>query len=177
MKKLTYPLKEEAISLLGQLLELEFDQSYTWTYIAMCMQNNGYFRAANYFSDEAKEERGHANMHIEYLLGRGYEAKLPKITPPELELEDLKGAIKYGFELESEVTDKYAKIIRQMLDIDMLTYNFLLQFLTIQQDALAKYSDLYSQIDSCKEVEDQKEMEKWIFGHEASEEMPKPIVQ
>lgn len=177
MKKLTYPLKEEAISLLGQLLELEFDQSYTWTYIAMCVQNNGYFRAANYFSDEAKEERKHANMHIEYLLGRGYEAKLPKITPPELELEDLKGAIKYGFELESEVTDKYVKIIRQMLDIDMLTYNFLLQFLTIQQDALAKYSDLYSQIDSCKEVEDQKEIEKWIFGHEASEEIPKPIVQ
>lgn len=177
MKKLTYPLKEEALSLLQQLLELEFDQSYTWTYIAMCMQNNGYFRAANYFSDEATEERKHASTIIEYLLGRGYEAKLPKITPPELELEDLKGAIKYGFELESEVTDKYVKIIRQMHDIDMLTYNFLLQFLTIQQDALAKYSDLYSQIDSCKEVEDQKEMEKWIFGHEASEEPVKPIVQ
>jgi hypothetical protein len=64
-----------------------------------------------------------------------------------------------------------------MLDIDLLTYNFLLQFLAIQQDALAKYSDLYSQIDSCKEVEDQKEMEKWIFGHEAEEQPVNPIVQ
>lgn len=177
MKKLTYPLKEEALALLEQLLELEFDQSYTWTYIAMCMQNYGYFRAANYFSDEAKEERSHASKIIEYLLGRGYEAKLPNIAPPELELEDLKGAIKYSFELESEVTDRYAKITRKMLDIDLLTYNFLLQFLTFQQDALAKYSDLYSQIDSCKDAEGQKEMEKWIFGHEASEEAVKAIVQ
>jgi len=177
MKKLTYPLKEEAISLLNQLLELEFDQSYTWTYIAMCMQNNGYFRAANYFSDEAKEERGHASKHIEYLLGRGYEAKLPKIAAPDLELEDLKEAIKYGFELESEVTDKYVKITRRMLDIDLLTYNFLLQFITIQQEAVAKYSDLYSQIDSAKNANDQKGMEKWIFGHEAKEETSLPIVQ
>jgi ferritin len=177
MKKLTYPLKEEALSLLEELLELEFDQSYTWTYIAMCMQNNGYFRAADYFSDEAKEERGHAGKHIEYLLGRGYEAKLPKIVAPELDLEDLKGAIKYGFELESEVTDKYVKITRKIFDIDLITYNFLLQFLTIQMDAVAKYSDLYSQIDSCKDAEAQKEMEKWIFGHEAQESMPGPIVQ
>jgi ferritin len=141
------------------------------------MQNNGYFRAANYFSDEAKEERSHASMHIEYLLGRGYEAKLPKIVAPDLELEDLKGAIKYGFELESEVTDKYVKITRKMLDIDLITYNFLLQFLTIQMDAIAKYSDLYSKIAYCEEIKDQKEMEKWIFGHEASEEAVKAIVQ
>jgi len=69
------------------------------------------------------------------------------------------------------------KITRQMFDIDLITYNFLLEFLTIQMDAIVKYSDLYSQIESCKEVEGQKEMEKWMFGHEASEEMPTPIVQ
>lgn len=177
MKKLTYPLKEEAIKLLEQALELEFDQSYTWTYIGMCMQNNGYFRAANYFSDEAKEERGHANMVIEYLLGRGYEAKLPKIELPEIEIEDLKSAIKFGFELESDVTDKYMAFTRKMMDLDLPTYLFLQGFINIQLEAIKKYSDLYAQIESCKEVEDQKEAEKWMFGHEAKEEPIKPIVQ
>ncbi len=164
MKELSYPLPAKAEKIFDGLLKSEWQQQANYTYLASCCMNEGYPNAARFFFEEAMEENGHFKMLANYLVGRGVEADVPATTEPDAEFTDLKSGIEYAFDMEISTTKIYEEAIRELFDIDLLSYNYLMQnFLAIQLSAISKYQDLFKRMDKMKEDE-QKEADNWLFS-------------
>lgn len=137
-----YKLSKEVMAILQPLVEIELYQSSVYISIANACNRLGYLKAEGYFLGESKEERDHAMLHYDYIVGRGSDFVMPEIdNPPTYRVSDLYALTEVALKMEGEVSSMYQDACAKVFPICQMTYNHLLQFVKIQQEALKFYID------------------------------------
>jgi len=157
-----YPLPKEAVSILNELIQQEYNAASLKQYISTCCLFAGYPIAAKYYHEEAAKEMRHANTLSEYMVSRGVEVEMPEIEEPEIKFTDLTSGIKANYSNEIEVTKAYDEATRTVFVIDMLTFNILNGFVEIQKEEIEENRKLYMAFEYLSEA-DQKQMESQYF--------------
>lgn len=130
------------MAILQPLVEIELYQSSVYVSIANACNRLGYMKAESYFLGESKEERDHAMIHYDYIVGRGSDFIMPEIDKPEIgKGSDLYALTESALKMENEVSSMYQNACAKVFPICQMTYNHLLQFLKIQQEAMKFYID------------------------------------
>ena len=163
MEKLNYSLPDKAKKIIEELASAEMYQISFYLYLGLCLSNLGYESAHRHFLSESESERGQLKRLLEFLQSRGITPDVPKVKQPDVEIEDLTGAIKAGYELEIATTEKYDESVRMMMEIDMMAYLKLCGFLEDQQWRLESYAKKWAVFADLKE-EEQKEQDALYFG-------------
>jgi ferritin len=147
MSSNNYKLSPKVMAILEPLVEFELYQSSKYIQVANVANRLGFFLAESYYISESKDERKHAMIHYDYITGRGSEFQMPSIEEPSVEAKDLYELTEIVLQMESEASDMYQTACVNVFGLCQMTYNHLLQFLTIQQEAL-KFN-----IDACSALE------------------------
>lgn len=139
-----YKLDNKVMEILKPLISIELAQSSFYIQLANLCNKKGFLKAEKYFLNESKEEREHFLMHYDYVTGQGSDFQTPAIEEFEESAETLYEITELALEMEGKVSEMYKKACNELCTIDPMTYNHLLQFLKIQQDAMKFYIDATS---------------------------------
>lgn len=142
-----YKLSPKVMAILEPLVEFELYQSSKYVQAANVANKLGFFLAEAYYIGESKDERKHAMIHYDYITGRGSDFQMPSIEEPSVEAKDLYALVEVVLDMEGEATDMYQKACADVFGLCQMTYNHLLQFLTIQQEALKFNIDACAALD------------------------------
>lgn len=164
MEKLSYPLPAKAIEIFKKLLEVEKQQESDYAYLANCCAAKGFRLAKRKFQEKSNSEEGHFDMLTEEMIYRGYEPDVPGTSEPEIEFTDLKSGIKYALELCVETAQLYEKSIREMWEVDLISYNMLLNFLSALSYEIKEWARLYKIFSEITEGQDEREFEMMCFS-------------
>ena len=139
-----YKLDNKVMGILKPLISIELAQSSFYVQLASLCNKKGFLKAEAYFLNESKEEREHFLIHYDYVTGQGSDFQTPAIEEFEESAETLYEITELALEMEGKVSDMYKKACNEVCSLDPMTYNHLLQFLKIQQDAMKFYIDATS---------------------------------
>lgn len=141
-----HKLQSEVISILTDRLADEYTAYYFYLCAANYCNNIGYFRAGNFFKDEAANELSHAQIIMDYLVKWNVQPVIQK-TDTNHSFENLYSIIEDSYELEYNLLTKYNDGSSKLFKSDLNTFDFLQQFRTIQTDSVAEYSDLLNKLE------------------------------
>lgn len=136
-----YKLGEKVMEVLKPLISIEIAQSSFYIQLANLCNEKGFLKAEQYFLNESKEEREHFLIHYEYVTGQGSYFQTPAIEEFVENADSLYEIVELALSMESRVSEMYKKAASEMCTLDQMTYNHLLQFLKIQQEAMSFYID------------------------------------
>jgi ferritin len=139
-----YKIDNKVMGILKPLISIELAQSSFYVQLASLCNKKGFLKAEAYFLNESKEEREHFLIHYDYVTGQGSDFQTPAIEEFEESAETLYEITELALEMEGKVSDMYKKACNEVCSLDPMTYNHLLQFLKIQQDAMKFYIDATS---------------------------------
>ena len=165
---INYPLPEEAAKIISELIQHEYDAMALKQYISTCCLFKGYPIAAGYYNAEAIKEYNHAYRLKEFLIDRGVEPEQPEIERADIEFSDLKSGVEANYKNEIDVTKAYDESVKKMFNLDIMAYNLLMEYISIQQREINENRRLYTAIETLSEA-DQRQMEASIFGSPTSE--------
>jgi ferritin len=101
----------------------------------------GYTKAAAFYAAEAAAELSHAEKLQKYLIDWNCTPKLPSVKFSG-EFAHLIDTVNKGYAIEYQLGDKYMAWTSQMFTQHLMTFNFLQEFVDIQNESIAEYSDL-----------------------------------
>lgn len=136
-----YKLDEKVMETLKPLISIEIAQSSFYVQLANLCNEKGFLIAEDYFLNESKEEREHFLIHYNYVTGQGSYFQTPAIEEFIEEANNLYDIVELALSMEAKVSEMYKSAASEMAMLDQMTYNHLLQFLKIQQDAMKFYID------------------------------------
>jgi ferritin len=136
-----YKLDEKVMEILKPLISIEIAQSSFYVQLANLCNEKGFLIAEDYFLNESKEEREHFLIHYNYVTGQGSYFQTPAIEEFIEEANNLYDIVELALSMEAKVSEMYKSAASEMAMLDQMTYNHLLQFLKIQQDAMKFYID------------------------------------
>lgn len=136
-----YKLDEKVMGILEPLISIEIAQSSFYVQLANLCNEKGFLIAEDYFLNESKEEREHFLIHYNYVTGQGSYFQTPAIEEFIEEANNLYDIVELALSMEAKVSEMYKSAASEMAMLDQMTYNHLLQFLKIQQDAMKFYID------------------------------------
>jgi ferritin len=158
-----YKLDAKVMEILKPLISIELAQSSFYVQLANLCNKKGFLKAEAYFLNESKEEREHFLIHYDYVTGQGSEFQTPEIEEFEESAETLYEITELALTMEGKVSEMYKKAALDMATIDQMTYNHLLQFLKIQQDAMKFYIDATTVLFGIEDKGGSLVAEKMIF--------------
>jgi ferritin len=144
MSHAMYKLDAKVMEILNPLISIELAQSSFYVQLANLCNKKGFLKAEAYFLNESKEEREHFLIHYDYVTGKGSDFQTPAIEEFEEYAETLYEITELALIMEGKASEMYKKAALEMASLDQMTYNHLLQFLKIQQDAMKFYIDATS---------------------------------
>lgn len=121
----------------------EFEASTQYLAIAVHYDALTMPQMAQLFYDQAREERDHAMMMVQYLLDTGGEVGFPAVTAPIADFHDLVAPVALALEQERRVTEQVyelTKIARE--ENDFGSEQFMNWFIKEQVEEVAKMTDL-----------------------------------
>lgn len=136
-----YKLPQEALNIITSLASLEYEQVSFYKRLAQQSNSLGYLRAEKYFMKESIEESEHFDKWLNYVNGRGNDFTIPEVSKQNEKQSNLYELIEAALEKEVEVSKYYAKMAVKLFEIDQLAYQEILDFLKIQNQAVAIYTD------------------------------------
>jgi ferritin len=142
-------LNKEIVKLIIQRLADEYKAFYTYQAISNWANNVGFLKVGKYFHDESEDELKHALRIEGFLNGWNVIPELPVIEQPKLEFKTLIEAIELGYKLELALYTAYDDTCSEVFGMDTAVYNFLSEYLKIQTDSVAEYSDFLNILDGC----------------------------
>ena len=163
MSHAMYKLDNKVMEILKPLISIELAQSSFYVQLANICNEKGFLKAEQYFLNESKEEREHFLIHYEYVTGQGSYFQTPAIEEFEEYAETLYEITELALIMEGKVSEMYKKAALEMASLDQMTYNHLLQFLKIQQDAMKFYIDATSVLFGIEDKGGSLVAEKSIF--------------
>lgn len=142
---------DSAVSkLLIPFIQKEYSHFINYKQSALYAQGAGFFIAAKAYEQEAIEEAEHSARLQKYLTDWNVVFTLPTIEQPEPgKYTSLIQTIVEAYNREHELYEDYEELSKKMLELDICTFNFLAQFLKIQVDTVAEYSDKINLTDGC----------------------------
>lgn len=141
-------LKEKLINQMNN----EFSASHDYMAMASYCEANSYEGFANFFIQQAKEERFHGMKFYNYLNDRGVHALFKELPAPENDYQSVLDTFKKGLEQEKEVTKSIYKISDIALEEkEHATLSFIRWFLDEQVEEEATFE---THIDYIKRIKD-----------------------
>ena len=135
-------LNSKISTLINSLITDEYHAHYQYQAASNWCQGAGFTKAAEFFKKESDDELEHARRIMQYLVDWNVTPELPVIVKPVLEFKSLIEAIEMGYQLEFDLLNKYQDITADIEEMDTAAYEFLSQFLSIQTESVANYSDM-----------------------------------
>jgi ferritin len=151
------------MSILEPLISIEIAQSSFYVQLANLCNEKGFLIAEDYFLNESKEEREHFLIHYSYVTGQGSYFQTPAIEEFVEEANNLYDIVELALSMEARVSEMYKSAASEMAMLDQMTYNHLLQFLKIQQDAMKFYIDACATLVDIQDKSGFLVAEKMIF--------------
>jgi ferritin len=137
---------------LNEQIGVELAASHQYVAVAVHYDAASLPRLAQFFYDQALEERDHALMMVRYLLDTGTPVSLSQISAPRVDFADHVAPIELALEQEREVTRRIGEISFQAREErDYRGEQFLQWFLREQVEEEATMSEL---LDVAKRVRD-----------------------
>jgi ferritin len=151
------------MDVLKPLISIEIAQSSFYVQLANLCNEKGFLIAEDYFLNESKEEREHFLIHYNYVTGQGSYFQTPAIEEFVEEANNLYDIVELALSMEARVSEMYKSAASEMAMLDQMTYNHLLQFLKIQQDAMKFYIDACATLVDIQDKSGFLVAEKMIF--------------
>jgi len=114
---------------------------------------------AQFFYDQAQEERGHAMMMVQYLIDQDAPVRIPGVDAPLVQFGDLVAPVVLALEQERRVTaqiNELTRIARE--ESDFASDQFMQWFIKEQVEEVATMSDLVTVVrrskDNIEAIED-----------------------
>ncbi len=122
-------------SLLNQQIKKEAHSSALYLSMASWCDRNGYDNSADYFFDQADEERAHQLKLFKYVLDMGGQAISPEVTDVKAEFHSFREVFEEALEQEIAITQSFKNIAaRCHKEQDFVTMEFLNWFLKEQRE-------------------------------------------
>jgi ferritin len=134
-------------SMLDEAVHSELFASNIYKHLANQMQRVGFFGAQKFFLNESKDELEHYQKIADFLNDRGAVADIPAIEAMSDKVITLRDAIETAYETEIQLEKDYARWYTECISEDVVTAQFLLQFLEIQRKSVGEYGDWLSRLD------------------------------
>jgi bacterioferritin B len=147
------------IERLNEQIAYEFSASQQYIANAVYYDAQTLPRLAAFFYAQAVEERNHAMMMIQYLLDSDAQVKIPAVTAPETEFDDVVAPVALALDQERRVSDQIAALTEVARDEgDYLSEQFVQWFLKEQVEEVSSMSSLLAVVqrssDNPMQIED-----------------------
>jgi ferritin len=133
-------LTEDIISSLNDALVEEYTAHYFYRGAANWCQGVAYVKAAAFFEAEANAELEHALKLQKYLVDWNCTPKLPSVKFSG-EFKSLIDVVNKSYAIEYQLGTKYMTWATEMFSKHLMTFNFLQEFVDIQNESIAEMSD------------------------------------
>lgn len=140
-------LTKKMLSILNDAIHSELFASHLYKHVANQLQRLGYFGAQKHFLSESSDELGHYQKIVDYINDRGLVATVPQIEMQDEKVTSLRDALTIGFETEKALGADYSEWYKAAFAEDVVTAQFLLQFIKHQRKSVGEYGDLLSRLD------------------------------
>jgi len=136
-----YKLSDKVVKLLTDRVKDEYTAHYYYRAAANWCGDMNYKKAAEFFTNEANDELGHAQKIQKYMTDFNIIPNIPK-TETTHTFDNLIDVINGAYEMELALMKQYNKDSHSIFAEDLTTYDFLEKFRKIQRDAVIEYNDL-----------------------------------
>lgn len=133
-------LPEDIISTLNGALTEEYTAHYYYRGAANWCNGVGYIKAGAFFEAEANAELEHALKLQKYLVDWNCTPKLPSVKFSG-EFKSLIDVVNKSYAIEYQLGTKYMAWATEMFNKHLMTFNFLQEFVNIQNESIAEMSD------------------------------------
>ena len=126
-------LSKELLAALNEQMNQEYFAAHAYMAMAAYCDKESYDGFANFYIEQAKEERFHGKKIYDYINDRGEHAILDTIKAPKVEFSSILETFKDGLEQERDVTKRFYNLSDLAhKDKDYATISFLNWFLDEQ---------------------------------------------
>lgn len=134
-------LPEDITSSINDAIVEEYTAHYFYRGAANWCAGVAYNKAAAFFAAEAAAELEHAEKLQKYLVDWNCTPKLPSVKFSG-EFKGLIDVVNKSYAIEYQLGNKYMNWTSQVFPKHLMTFNFLQEFVDIQNQSIAEYSDL-----------------------------------
>lgn len=134
-------LSKEVVDLLLPRLKDEYTAFYFYNAAANYCKNVGYFKAAEFFSKESKDELEHAKGLENYIIDWNVTPILPVIEKPQVNFSGLYEILEKAYKLEYDLYEAYEETSEKLFKMDLCVFDFLQKYRIKQNESVAEYSD------------------------------------
>jgi bacterioferritin B len=143
---------ERFVEAMNDQIANEFAASHQYVAIAAHYESQTLPQLANFFYQQAVEERGHAMMMIKYLLDTDSPVRLREVASPESAFPDHIAPIRLALQQEKKVSDQIGELFKVARDEgDYLSEQFVQWFLKEQVEEVATMTELLDVADRVKD--------------------------
>jgi ferritin len=138
-------LSKDVVAILNNGMHKEYDHMLAYRGAANWCNNNGFFKAAEYFSKQAEEEFGHAKKHQDFMTDWNITPEIPNLDQPMMEFESLCDVIETIYGNELELFHTYQENSTEVFNSgDIAVFDYLQFFRKSQNESVVTYSDMLS---------------------------------
>jgi ferritin len=134
-------LTPEIVDVLNAALVEEYTAHYFYRGASNWCAGVGYTKAAAYYANEANAELEHALKLQKYIVDWNATPALPAVKFNG-QFAHLIDTVNKAYAIEYQLGDKYMNWASQMFNTHLMTFNFLQEFVDIQNGSIAESSDL-----------------------------------
>lgn len=131
----------EIVSMLQLRIAGEYNAHFAYRAAANWCKNANYKKAASFFDAGAEEELDHAKKLQDYLTQWNILPEIPQVNPQH-DFSSLVHIIDEIYDVELKLLLDYSKNAISVLNTHPATFNFLQEFIDIQNASVAEFSDL-----------------------------------
>lgn len=147
-------ISEKLADLLNKQVNNEFDAAQAYVAMAAYCEHNSYSGFANFYLEQAEEERYHAMKLYDYLNDRGIQVKIKATSNPKTEFNSVLDTFETSLKQEKDVTKNFYDLSDlAWAEKEHATISFLNWFLDEQVEEEAMFD---THIDYLKRVKDDK---------------------
>ena len=158
-------LNARIVTLITARLVDEYHAFHQYQAASNWCRGAGYAKAGEFFLKESDDELVHARKIQSFLTDWNITVSLPNVAQPQIEFKSLVEVIEVGYAAELALYDAYNEICGTIEELDSAVYQFLTQFLTIQTESVAQYSDMLNLLQSVEPTKiNLLLLEKKLFG-------------
>lgn len=147
-------ISEKLANLLNKQVNNEFDAAQAYVAMAAYCEYNSYSGFANFYLEQAEEERYHAMKMYDYLNDRGIQVKIEATSNPKTDFKSVLDTFEVSLEQEQGVTKSFYDLTDlAWAEKEHATISFLNWFLDEQVEEEAMFD---THIDYLKRFKDDK---------------------
>lgn len=139
-------LPSEVVNALNKRLADEYAAHYLYRNAANWCKGVNYPKAAAFFDGEAVAELEHA-LKIENYISQWNVIPMIPSAPTQQTFTSLVDVINKAYEIEYDLFEKYSADQSMFFSAHQASFNFIQEFVNLQNDAVAEFSDLLNALE------------------------------